>query len=181
MQVYIKTIADLSNSSILEINGLTERTWPETKKPALTEQVQVKNFQDRNPNKHCHLIYKEKQLIAYAESFPRLVKHAGKEITLMGLGAVCVDHSARGLGLGAKIVERCLNRVDEGEFEVSLFQTMVPNFYKKLGCQVIENQIINSLNIESPTTNPFWDDFIISYPTDYQWTNEKIDLLGTGY
>lgn len=167
-------------SAIEEVNELTDLTWPQTKPNYFTAESRIQDFIHRNPKKTCHFIYFEEELIGYAESFPRPIKVDKQEITILGLGAVCVHPDYKGKGLGALLVKATFERVDKQEFAVALFQTAVPGFYEKLNCKTINNKIINSL-AEIPDSNPFWDPYVMIYPRQFIGFQEEIDLLGAGY
>lgn len=170
----------IDEDAIKDVNELTDLTWPQTKPAEYTPESRLQDFYSRNPNKTCHFIYEHAQLIGYAESFPREIYVDQANLTIMGLGAVCVHPSHKGKGLGAQLVRTAFLRVDNGEFKLSLFQTGVPGFYHKLNCRTIENKIINSKS-ESPKENPFWDPYVIIYPREFIGFQSEIDLLGPGY
>ena len=166
---------------MLKAEYLIRATWPEAYAEKATEAEMLNAFKSRTPNKVCHFIIEEDKVIGYAESFPRKITTSKGERTILGLGAVCVDTAQRGRGLGALVVTQAFNRLPEGEIDTCLFQTGVPQFYKKLNCRLINNQIVNSLNQEKPEANPFWDDYIMIFPKEISWPEGKIDLLGKGY
>lgn len=181
MKIECLSSEELSDIQIKAINALTDATWPETI-PKKTEWPERKAaFLKRNLGKQCHFIYHKDKLAAYAESFGRKVNLDNTPFTLMGIGAVCVDKAYRGLGLGAKIVKKCFERIDQGDYEVCLFQTGVPGFYKKLNCRLVHNAFIDSTHPTEPKKNPFWDEYTMIYPKDFNWPNGSVDLLGAGY
>lgn len=170
----------VETSAMEEVNELTDLTWPNTKPSHFNSEIRIQDFINRNPNKTCHFIYFEEELIGYAESFPRLIKVDKQEITVLGLGAVCVLPKFKGNGLGSLLVRAAFERVDKQEFVVALFQTGVPRFYEKLNCKAINNKIINSLG-ENPDNNPFWDPYVMIYPRQFIGFQSEIDLLGPGF
>jgi predicted N-acetyltransferase YhbS len=121
------------------------------------------------------------QAIAHARTFPRTIRSRSGDITLMGLAGVCVMPERRGEGLGRDVVRKAFERVDRGDFPVSLFQTTVPDFYTGLGAKAIANRFVNSRNTDDPEANPWWDPHIMIYPADAVWPDGTIDLNGSGY
>ncbi len=71
------------------------------------------------------------------------------------------------------------NDVIAGHAEV--FQTDVPDFYKRFGCRTIGNGFFNSLDAIHPDKNPWWNEWVMIYPGDFDLGNDKIDLQGKGY
>lgn len=171
----------VSESLMLKAEELIRATWPEAHPAEATTDQILADFKARTPNKVCHFILEEDQVIGYAESFPRTINTVEGKRTILGLGAVCVDTAQRGRGLGALVVKQAFERLPENDTDVCLFQTGVPQFYEKLNCRLIDNQIVNSLNTEDPEANPFWDDYIMIYPKQNHWPTGKVDLLGKGY
>ncbi|MFT7054525.1 MAG: putative N-acetyltransferase YhbS [Roseivirga sp.] len=181
MEIISKLAKDLSDPEIDQINALTEATWPHTKAENTTKDIQRSNFIDSNPEKTSILGLVNDRIVAYAEVFPRAITIDGAAQLIMGLAAVCVDQSLRGQGYGKDMTLAAFEFVNRREYEVSLFQTGVPEFYNKLTCKEIKNQVVNSHNKAAPTKNPFWDNHIMIYPKDFQINKGPIDLLGCGY
>jgi GNAT superfamily N-acetyltransferase len=103
------------------------------------------------------------------------------ELPVMALSGVCVAEPFRGLGIGAALVRSAFERVDQGEFPVSLFQTTVPDFYRKLGAVAVDNVFRNSRNEADPEASPWGDEEIMIYPRHFDWPKGIIDLNGPGY
>lgn len=172
---------ELSEAQVKMINHLTEKTWPESKLAEKSHSEQLASFLNRNPGKTCHLIIEQTELQGYAESFPRKIHVEGTPLTIMGLATVCVQEHHRGKGLGLALVERALARIDSDEFPVAMFQTGVPEFYLKMGCEIVHNRFIDSQNPHEPDKNPFWDDCVMTYTKDYNWPTGEVDILGPGF
>jgi predicted N-acetyltransferase YhbS len=119
--------------------------------------------------------------IAQARTFPRVIHSPSADFTVMGLAGVCVLSERRGEGLGRDVVKKAFERITAGDFEVSLFQTAVPDFYKKLGAKAISNRFVNSRNTEDPESNPWWDPSVMIYPSTFVWPEGTIDLNGCAY
>lgn len=171
---------DLSNRQIVSINALTDSTWPDNATQS-SEEEKINEFHARFPKKTCHCVFEDKELIGYAESFPIHIKIVNKEADVLGIGEVCVNPDYRGKGLGAMLVNSAFSRIDKDEYPLCIFQTGVPEFYRKLGCKLIKNKIINSKNSEAPDANPFWDEYAMIYPSTFLWPTGTIDLLGPGF
>jgi predicted N-acetyltransferase YhbS len=181
IQIITKPATELSNHEIDQIINLTEATWPHTKIENSNKAVLRQNFINRNPKKTSILGLIEDRIIAYAEVFPRRITVNGEYQLIMGLAAVCVDHNLRGKGHGKDIIITAFQFVNGNEYQVSLFQTAVPHFYTKLNCKEINHKIENSLNESTPGKNPFWDDHIMVYPSEFELNEGIIDLKGEGY
>ena len=121
--------------------------------------------------------------MAHSMTFGRKVATSTGEMTVMALAMVAADPVCRGKGYGAAVAKASFGRVDEGDFAFSLFQTShkVCPFYERLGCELVENRIVNSLSEGDPEVNPFWDDVVMRYPAGGEWPEGDIDLLGKGY
>lgn len=129
-----------------------------------------------------HLGYRAGELVALAHTFGRTVASEAGEMTLMGLANVCVAKRERGHGLGRRVVEAALARVDRSDFQLSLFQTTpeVAPFYARLGAVTVNNRFCNSL-AEDPAANPFWEPVAMRYPATGFWPDSDIDLRGPGF
>ncbi len=172
--------AEVPDDLALAAIALEYATWP-TKKPDLrSEAEKVWTYRNRSVGRQAFFAFDQK-LLGYAEIFPRVI-HTGKgSIKIMGLGSVCVDLEARGSGLGRKLVEACFDVVDKSNADVCLFQTGVPDFYKKFNGKCVNNVFVNRTDPDDPDKNPFWDDYVMIYPSSYNWPSGIIDLNGKGY
>lgn len=171
----------LTHTQIGKINRLSEEAWPESRLSGKSEAERLSIFQNRNPGKTCHLIIRGDELLGYSESFPRDILINGALTSVMGLATVCVSKAHRGFGYGRALVLSAFERVDAREFPFAMFQTGVPDFYEKLGCEIVEARFINSLNAETPEQNPFWDDCVMIYSKGFAWPGGEIDTLGPGF
>ena len=123
------------------------------------------------------------RVLAHASVFPRTIETPSGELTIAALARVCTDSNYRGQHLGVAIVRAAFALVDEGQLPFSLFQTSVPvlAFYERLGCEVVNNRIYNSLG-DAPEHSPFWDEIVMRYPASRtDWPTGDIDLRGPGY
>lgn len=123
------------------------------------------------------------RLTALSESFARRIVPPGsdRETDVLALASVCVPPDCRGRGMGEAVVRAQFARVDRGEFPVALWQTSVPDFYRKLGARVVENRFRNGLHPSDPEKSPFWDKFAMVYPVDVFWPDGVVDLKGFGF
>ena len=131
------------------------------------------------PNEKRFVIWKKKQAVAAARTFHRVIFVAGRELNVLALASVCTDPSCRGEGLGRLIVTAAFKDVESNKFDLSLFQTGVSEFYEKLNCRLIENEILNRKSPESDP--PFSDAHAMIYPSNYDWPEGTVDLNGDGY
>jgi predicted N-acetyltransferase YhbS len=177
--------AELSLPEIESILRLVDRVWPAKD---VTFEDRLKEFTSWvEENRRTGLevvsfvVWDGDQALAHARTFPRLIHAQSEDLTVMGLAGVCVSPDLRGKGLGREIVRKAFERVDGGDFSVTLFQTAVPDFYTKLGARSITNRFVNSTNKEDPEANPWWDPNIMVYPASAAWPGGTIDLNGSGY
>ncbi len=179
----------LVKKEIVAVVSLLDSIWPNEEK---TVPQLVKAFPE--VQRHCrvsypgsthesrrHVVWDGGELIAHALTFERPVISKNREISVMALARVCVTPVHRGKGIGADIIRSAFQRVDSGEFSVSLFQTTIPAFYERLGAVTVANQFVNSRNDVAPDTNPWSDEWIMIYPGDFPWPTGLIDLNGPGY
>lgn len=127
------------------------------------------------------VVWEENDAIAHAKIFPRTIFSDKMKIKVLALASVCTAVGRRGQGYGKAVVEQAFRFVDQSEFELSLFQTGIPAFYEKLGARSIHNTFINSKNELNPDANPWWDEYIMIYPSNFNFPRGIIDLNGPGY
>lgn len=127
-------------------------------------------------------IFDGPRLLAHAALVCRNIRTSAGEQTVAGLAQVCTDPSARGAGLGVRIVRAALAPVDAGDFSLALFQTTddVQPFYERLGARRVENRFINSLG-DDPEADAFWESVQMIYPGEAPWPSGVVDLQGPGY
>lgn len=181
MKVQSKPVSKISSAEVVEIYGLWDQTWPHTIPKELTQEERIQDFFHREMDMVCHFMKEEGELIAYAESFKRVMKIAHQNITVLGLAAVCVRKSHRHLGLGRRLVLEAFERLTSEKLPFSLFQTGVLDFYLKIGACEINNRIVNTQNKQAPDENPFWDKHIMVYPSVQAAIKGTIDINGKGY
>lgn len=182
----------LSMDEIVAVVSLLNTVWPSEDMtlpelveafPEVRRRHRLSGSEGARPSLR-HLVWDSGELIAHALTFERRVSPGDehrREITVMALSGVCVAPSHRGKGLGAKVVRRAFERVDSGEFPVSLFQTDLPSFYHRLGAKVVGNRFVNATSEVDPNANPWNDQWIMIYPEAYKWPDGAIDLNGPGY
>lgn len=158
------------------IAELVNATWPR-EAPVPGTRATPPREQDKT-----HVtIWDGDMLVAHAAFFPRTVRHVAGELVVMALAGVCVPKDRRGAGLGRKAVLEAFRDVDTGLFRVSLFQTTVPDFYRRLGAVVVGNRFGNGRNASDPGKTPWWDPYVMIYPAWAGWPAGDIDLNGPGY
>ncbi|MEQ8210366.1 MAG: GNAT family N-acetyltransferase [Lacipirellulaceae bacterium] len=180
-------VDDIDPALALEISKLLCTVWPkpdrtpESRAQQLAEE-QGKYSGPKSQAPRSFLMREHGRVIAHSAILPRKIRTSQGEHVVAGLAKVCSDPKQRGRGLGERIVRAALQVVDSGEFEVMLFQTSIEvrPFYEKHGAREIENRIVNSL-ADDPDANPFWDRVVMIYPSDAEWPEGVVDLLGPGF
>lgn len=180
-------VDDIEPTLALEIGKLLCTVWPKADRTPETRAQQIKDEQGKfsGPKSQAprsFLVREQGRVIAHSAILPRTISTSVGQQTVAGLARVCTDPEQRGRGLGEVIARAALGVVDQGDFEVMLFQTSekVCPFYERLGGRAIENRIVNSL-ADDPRANPFWDGVVMIYPAGVDWPAGEIDLLGPGY
>ena len=176
---------EITEAQARQIVALTNKVWPDSQK-TIDQRLQfiLGSSESEAPEERESLrfvVWENGVAIAHARTFRRTVYVGDRALDVLALAGVCTDDTARGRGLGALVVKKAFEQVDRQEFEFSLFQTGVPEFYKKLNCQLIQNKIIDRTNFADPENNPFWDRFVMTYPADQVWPEGVVDLNGKGY
>lgn len=133
------------------------------------------------PHREILAFWEGSRVVAHATTFGRKVLCADeRELPVLALGGVCVDAGCRGQGLGARIVREAFGRVDDGTFPFCLYQTAVPEFYRKLGAVEVFNPFTNHLAVD-PAKRPWWDPCVMVYPAGSAWPSGPIDLNGNAF
>lgn len=171
----------ISTDLILKITKLKQKVWPENHPPGKPDEVIIREYREKKKLSTCYLIRESGKVIASGEIFPRTIYANDDKIEVMALAAVCVQPERQGEGLGKKIVLEAFNLIRDGIYDVSLFQTDVPDFYKKLGARTVTNRFFNSKAVNNPDSNPWWGSDVMIYPSTYSWPQSDIDLNGSGY
>jgi predicted N-acetyltransferase YhbS len=173
---------DLTNQQIYEIVSLINNEWPNPQKSV--EEI-IKDILDQinrgnRLNDRRYVIWENLKCAAHARIFTRKIFSSDKELTVFGLADVCVSLSRRGEGLGRAVVEKAFEEVNKNH-SVSLFQTEIPKFYEGLNCKIINNKFFNSKNADEPKANPWWNDYVMIFPSNVAFPVGDIDLNGNGY
>jgi GNAT superfamily N-acetyltransferase len=187
MPVEIWDAREFTPAQARAIGELINEVWP---KPHMTAQDRAAQqlelgqsfVRDADSAPRAMVVLENDRVVAHAAMLPRTIGTEVGDLRIGGLSRVCSDPNLRGHGLGELVVRAAFCLVDESEFDFALFQTneRVRSFYEKLGAVIIENPIVNSL-AEDPTARPFWDEFVMRYPSDRRWPSGTIDLRGPGY
>ena len=126
------------------------------------------------------LIRHGEPIVATSRFLPRRVRTSRGPLDVLALAGVQTHPEFRGRGFGRAVVRAALAYVDRGIFDVSLFQTGVPEFYEKLACRRVSNPFTNALAAD-PAGVPWWEHNIMIYPAEYPWPEGPIDLQGPGW
>lgn len=176
--------SDLTREQALSIVTLGKTVWPEHSPQGvetLADALLVES--SAKPDFQFHVIWRDGVAVAAAQSFARDViaeEGGGRLFTVLALAGVCTLPGERGKGYGAAVVRAAFARVESGAYDQSLYQTGVPDFYRKLGARTVENRFVNRM-ADDPQVCPWWNDFIMVYPQHGSWPGGLIDLNGPGY
>lgn len=176
--------SELTGDQIAAIVTLTNSVWP---KEGLSLQQRIDELQsavgsgEREPlNPIRFVVWDGKMAVAHAQVFDRTIQTVdGQSVNILALASVCSDANFRGQGLGAAVVKAAFEQIDQSR-PVSLFQTGVPDFYRKFGGRIIDNRFVNRL-AEASDANPWWDKHVMIVPASFAWPEGTIDLNGSGY
>jgi predicted GNAT family N-acyltransferase len=173
---------ELPGDTIHDIVKLLYLIWPYKEGEMNIERALDEYIKDESLtiNKSI-LIWENNLLVGHTEIFSREIESNQRKIDNMALAGVCVRPGFRGKNYGIELVKTAFDLFDSREFECSVFQTNVPDFYKKFGCRTITNKFSNSLNPENPRENPWRNEYVMIYPGDYDIGPEYVDLKGNGY
>jgi len=181
-------LTEIREDDALAIGRMLASVWPKPDRGPVERAEQLKRVgvDYSGPASQApvsFVVWEDDQAMAHSMTFARKVATPAGEMTVMALAMVAADPVCRGKGYGAAVAKASFARVDAGDFAFSLFQTshQVRPFYERLGCQLVENRIVNSLSEVDPEANPFWDDVVMRYPAAGEWPGGDIDLLGKGY
>ena len=181
---------ELSREQVRAVVSLLKSIWPGEDKTLdemidaffkATQRRQKEHRSDQGAGPLRFVIWQDNQAIAHANTFERTIVTAMGSMSVMALSGVCVALAHRGKGLGAAISRKAFERVDQGDFPVSLFQTPAPGFYEKMGARNVNNPFVNSRNTQDPDASPWHDVQVMIYPKQYRWPDGVVDLNGSGY
>lgn len=187
--VTLKDDRALSKRELVAMVTLLNGVWPSPDRsldelvrlfPRLRRHLRI-SFRGCKRASMRHLVWEGDEIVAHALTFERRVRCDEREMPVMALSAVCVSPEHRGRGLGAAVVRSAFQRVEEGEFPVSLFQTPIPDFYEKLGSANVSNRFVDSRNRADPEARPWKDSSVMIFPGVHPWPEGVIDLNGPGY
>jgi N-acetylglutamate synthase-like GNAT family acetyltransferase len=181
MEMIVRDKKELSKIEIQKIITLIFTVWP-PKEEYFSIEEKIENYKKENSSFNKILLYFDNNiLIGHTEIFSREIIVESKKIKNMALAGVCINHEYRGKNIGLKIVNRAFEYIENHQFECSVFQTQVPEFYKKLNCKIIDNTFINTKSKGNINKNPWWDPYIMVYPYEFDLGELIIDLNGNGY
>lgn len=168
----------ISHSDKISIIKLVRSIWPSKDGIIRCEEDELGLFFADRPEER-HIVLKcDNKVGGYARIFLRKIMIGKRIYRNCALACVCVNELQRRNGYGREIVRCAFERVDNKQYDCSLFQTAVPGFYEKPGAKVINNTCVNSLDNNS---NPWWDKFVMIYPSSVETSDYIIDTNGKGY
>ena len=175
---------EIDKDLLRKAEKLWTEVWP-SEDATSDERMQrrLKRMQSQDETYRLHVIWMEGGIVAQCSSFHREIRflHSDRRVVELALAGVCSAPAHRGKGLGAAVVKDAFARLDEESMAFSLYQTGVPEFYRKLGSRIVKNRFVNSSNQDDPQANPWWNDFVMIQPAGQSWEEGPVDLLGAGY
>jgi predicted GNAT family N-acyltransferase len=178
MDLSVNEPDEIEHSDRILIVKLIRETWPPKENEIVTLEEDLEKIFGYKPEEKHIFVKNNRQICGFAKIFFREIKIGEKLIRNMALACVCVKKDLRKGGIGKTIVKKAFEAVDNKEFDCSLFQTAVPEFYEKIGARKIMNKCINSYKNNE---NPWWDPNVIIYPGNFKIGEAVIDLMGDGY
>lgn len=182
MSINLKDRKELTIHEVKNLLELLTSVWPPQNGTPNIENM-IKGYKSGNQNSFHKVLldYNNKELVGHTEIFNREIIIDSERIQILALAGVCVKPNFRGKNIGLELVKKSFEFVDNGNFNFSIFQTNVPDFYKRLNCKQINNIFINSKNTNNVKMNPWRDPFVMIYPDTYEIGNKVIDLNGDCY
>ncbi|MFW6061480.1 MAG: GNAT family N-acetyltransferase [Planctomycetota bacterium] len=173
-------LPDLTRADAVALYRLAHIVWENAPDPEAKADALLAAAGGPSAPGQLHLVRGSGGIIAKAHSFGREIATPRGRLRVMALAGVCSAPDHRGEGLGKAVAQAALARVDGGEFPLSLFQTGVPDFYRKLGARCVGNRFVDS-QADDPQANPWWNDYVMIYPAEADWPEGEIDLLGPAW
>ncbi len=182
MKIDIRDRRELSTLEIKKILELLLLVWPPHNGMPAIEKM-IKEYENGNQiSFHKVLLhYNNNELVGHTEIFHREIIINSRVIPILALAGVCVSPVLRGKNIGFEMVRKAFEYVDNGTYNLSIFQTNVPEFYLKLNCKLINNRFINSKSETNVNFNPWRDPNVMIYPNSYEIGKNIIDLNGECY
>lgn len=175
-----------------QIGSLSARSFASSDRTLDQRTTELMEFRDKQDevtkSQRRFIAWCGETLVAHAFTFVRKIQFEEvrdsdqQQMNVLALASVCSDPDLRGKGLGVLVTRAAFEQVGQGDWPtVSLFQTPVPGFYKKLGCRIVTNRFVNRLSEKDTEANPWRDDTIMIYPESHRWHDGIIDLNGPDY
>lgn len=170
---------DLPESLSLAASALQFSVWPGDENIEQSHEKFLARHRER-PDRRIILALEGDTVLAHAEVFSREILCGSEPLRVGCLAGVCVSPDRRGEHLGKAVVEAALAASRGDGLPLVLFQTGVPEFYRRLGAVRVHNRFINSL-AEDPRASPWWDEYVMIHPGDYPWPRGVVDLQGSAF
>lgn len=176
---------DLTLPQMRSLSALVHLAFPDPSCSLDARVAQLLALRARQPLT-MFVVWDGETAIANASFFTREILTTSGLLPVMALAAVCSAPDRRGEGWGRRVVAAAFAEVDAGKVSVSLFQTGVPDFYRKLGARTVENLFLNTGELDprpdhGTREQPWWSPHVMIYPAAYPWPEGPVDLRGPGY
>lgn len=179
LAINIIRAADLPAEKISQLMSLKSTIWL----TELTPEGLIDEFRlltKRRNNRTILLVESAGRIISHAEVFERRLSFAKDRITVGCLAGVCVAPAHRNNGIGTKISVEALRIATRANKRVALFQTNIPEFYKRLGCRIVSNEFIDSTR-EDRNRSPWWQPHVMIFPSKFNWPEDRVEMNGSGF
>lgn len=171
----------MDRATVRAVLGLIDETWPPEGdvRPAAERVEAAVVAWEPSPSVCRFLVREGGRVVAHAAAGVRTIGTGEGNQEVVTLAGVCVAADRRGRGLGAVVVRRAF--AEAGPGRVVLFQTGVPEFYRKLGAREVGNPFFHRPGPGAERVRPWWDPHVLVWPADASWPDGPVDLRGPGY
>lgn len=160
---------------------LRNMVWPSAQPITMEEsgaKAKERCFMD---NSELFTVRRDDEVVAFGRLFAREILTIEGPLRVGALASVLTRPDLQGNGYGRLVVQGAFERAGDGTYPVILFQTGVPDFYKRLGAREVSNRFFDSTSA-TPENNPWQSSSrIMIYPATFAWPDGDIDLCGYGY
>ena len=165
----------------LDCCRLWNRIWPKAGIDSAEDRLAAAEslFTDnahRWRHHRLHYVTIDGTVVATARGFIAEIRAEGRDFPVQALASVCSAPDCRGHGWPTRLV-RAVWQERPADIAVCLFQTGVPEFYRRLGAAVCDAAFVNHADDQEA----FWETHAMRYPSEAPWPWRLVDLRGRGW